>query len=70
MYKLRGGGPSGIKLGHMKYSKTVSGSKKNWGQTRGPAKFARRKNGLSRNLEFWSPKIKERNQFWATVTQI
>ena len=37
---------------------------------------ARRKNGVSRNVEFlnsdqnWSPKIKERAQFWPTVTQI
>ena len=51
MYKPRGGGPSGIKLGHMKYSKTVSGSKKIWGQTWGPESLPA---GKIEYLEIWN----------------
>ena len=46
MYKPQGGG-RGIKLGHMKYSKTVSGSKKFLPVTQEPA-------GKMEYLEMWN----------------
>ena len=55
-------------------AKQFLGPKKFFGQTPGPAKLARRKNGVSQNLEFLTfdqnlgPKIIIRAQFWATIT--
>ena len=55
-------------------AKQFSGPKNFFGPTPGPAKLARRKNGVSQNLEFltfdqnWSPKIIIRAQFWVTIT--
>ena len=55
-------------------AKQFSGPKIFSGLTPGPAKLARRKNGVSQNLNFltfdqnWSPKMIKRAQFWATIT--
>ena len=45
---------SKFKLGHMEYSKKFLGLNIFLGPTLGPAKLARRKNGVSRNLEFFT----------------
>ena len=55
-------------------AKQFSGPKKFFGPTPEPAKLARRKNGVSQNLNFftfdqnWSQKMIKRAQFWATIT--
>ena len=55
-------------------AKEFSGPKNFFCLTPGPAKFARRKKGVSQNLNFltfdqnWSPKMIKGAQFWATIT--